>query len=267
MEIGSRRLNNKKIIAMIQARVDSTRLNNKIFLQVSGKPMLQYVIEAVEKSSLIDEVIVVTSIEKSNLTILELCARLGIRVYVGSEADVLDRYYQAARLFKPDYVVRVTGDCPLFDGELLDQAILQMELDSDYLGMMTETFADGLDLEIVSFDALKSAWSKANLKSEREHVTQYILHHPELFKLQDFVSPIGYFGNNRWTLDEAEDFILIKTILEHFINCNIDNYGYKDILEFIKQNPDITKINAMYSRNEGLAKSLKSDVIVNGGIE
>lgn len=267
MEIGSRRLNNKKIIAMIQARVDSTRLNNKIFLQVSGKPMLQYVIEAVEKSSLIDEVIVVTSIEKSNLTILELCARLGIRVYVGSEEDVLDRYYQAARLFKPDYVVRVTGDCPLFDGELLDQAILQMELDSDYLGMMTETFADGLDLEIVSFNALKSAWLKANLKSEREHVTQYILHHPELFKLQDFVSSIGYFGNNRWTLDEAEDFILIKTILEHFINCNIDNYGYKDILEFIKQNPDITKINAMYRRNEGLAKSLKSDVIVNGGIE
>ena len=256
-----------KYLAMIQARVDSTRLKNKIFYEVAGKPMLQYVIEAVEKSSLIDEVIVVTSIEKSNLTILELCARLGIRVYVGSEADVLDRYYQAARLFKPDYVVRVTGDCPLFDGALLDQAILLMEPDTDYLGMMTETFADGLDLEIMSFNALQSAWLKANLQSEREHVTQYILHHPELFKLQDFVSPIGYFGNNRWTLDEAEDFILIKTILEHFINRNIDNYGYKDILEFIKQNPDIAKINAMYSRNEGLAKSLKNDVTVMGGIE
>lgn len=252
---------------MIQARVDSTRLKNKIFYEVAGKPMLQYVIEAVEKSSLTDEVIVVTSIEKSNLSILELCARLGIRVYVGAEDDVLDRYYQAARVFKPDYVVRVTGDCPLFDGKLLDQAILQMEADTDYLGMMSETFADGLDLEIMSFNTLKSAWSKASLKSEREHVTQYILHHPELFKLQDFVSPIGYFGNHRWTLDEAEDYILIKTILEHFINCNIDNYGYKDVLEFIKQNPDIARINAMYSRNEGLAKSLNNDVTVIGGIE
>lgn len=267
MDIRSKRLNDKKIIAMIQARVDSTRLNNKIFLQVAKKTMLQYVIEAVNKSKLIDEVIVITSIEKSNLLILELCARLGVRVFIGSEDDVLDRYYQAARLLKPDYVVRVTGDCPLFDGELLDQAILQMEMDTDYLGMMTETFADGLDLEIMSFNALKSAWLRANLRSEREHVTQYILHHPELFKLQDFVSPIGYFGNNRWTLDEEEDFILIKTILEHFINCNIDNYGYKEILEFIKQNPDIAKINAMYGRNEGLEKSLKNDMTVIGGIE
>ena len=82
-----------------------------------------------------------------------------------------------------------------------------------------------------------------------------------------FLSNSFTFGNNRWTLDEAEDFILIKTILEHFINRNIDNYGYKDILEFIKQNPDIAKINAMYSRNEGLAKSLKNDVTVMGGIE
>ena len=103
-------------IAMIQARMDSSRLKNKIFLTAAGKPMLQHVIERVQQSKLINEVVVLTSIEKSNLPILTLCASLGVRVYIGSENDVLDRYYQAARLLQPDYIVRITAGCPLFDG-------------------------------------------------------------------------------------------------------------------------------------------------------
>lgn len=256
-----------KIIGMIQARVDSSRLKNKIFMKAAGKPMLQYVIEAANKSKLLDEVIVVTSIEKSNLPILALCAKLGTRAFVGSEEDVLDRYYQAARILKPDYIVRITGDCPLFDGRLLDDAIKQLNPNVDYLGMLSETFADGLDLEIMTYEALKRAWKCANLKSEREHVTQYIIHHPDIFELQDFVSPIGYFGNNRWTLDEKEDFVLIKTIIEHFAENNIHDYGYKEVLNFLNSNPSIAKINAMHSRNEGLDKSIANDSIVNGGVD
>lgn len=221
--------------------------------------MLQHVIERVRKSRLVDEVIVVTSFEKSNLPILSLCASLGIRVYVGAEEDVLDRYYQAARLLRPDYIIRVTGDCPLFDGKLLDAAIAEMSPDADYLGMLSETFADGLDIEIIRYEALHRAWKEADLRSQREHVTQYIIKNPDRFTLQDFVSPIGSFGSERWTLDEEEDYRLIRTILDHFAENNVSEFGYKEILQYLNSHPELRKINARYSRNEGLAKSLAND--------
>ena len=202
-----------KYVAMIQARVDSSRLRNKVLMKVVGKPILQHAIEHVQQSQRISEVIVVTSIEKSNLPILALCANLGVRVFAGAENDVLDRYYQAARLWKPDYVVRVTGDCPLFDGSLLDKAIDSLKPSADYLGMISETFADGLDIEIIKYDALHKSWKNAKLQSQREHVTQYILQNSDIFELQDFVSPIGNFGSERWTLDEKEDFLFISAII------------------------------------------------------
>lgn len=256
-----------KYLAMIQARANSSRLADKIFLQVNGKTMLQYVIEAVGRSKLTDEVMVVTSIEKSNLRVLELCAKLGTRVFVGSEEDVLDRYYQAARLLKPEYVIRITADCPLFDGSLLDEAIRQMKKDSDYLGMLSETFADGLDIQIITFDALRKAWKNAKLKSEREHVTTYIINHSEMFRLQDFVSPIGNFGQHRWTLDETEDFFLIKSVLEYFTKCGKTDYGYRDVLAYLELHPEMAEVNSMHNRNEGLLKSLQNDATIGGGEE
>ena len=127
-----------KYLAMIQARCGSTRLPNKVLLNLYGKPVLQRMMERVRRSSLVDEVMVVTSIEKSNLPILKLCAELDVRVGVGSEQDVLDRYYQTARLLKPDYVIRLTADCPCFDSELLDSALRTMKPDTDYCAMMSE---------------------------------------------------------------------------------------------------------------------------------
>jgi spore coat polysaccharide biosynthesis protein SpsF (cytidylyltransferase family) len=253
-----------RYLAMIQARVNSSRLKNKIFLEANQKPMLQHVIERVQQSKSVDEVMVVTSIEKSNLPVLSLCATLGVRVFVGSESDVLDRYYQAARILKPNYVIRITGDCPLFDGSLLDTAIMEMQEDTDYLGMLSETFADGLDLEIIKFSALKKAWTEARKQSEREHVTQYILHHPDIFTLQDFISPIGYFGEKRWTLDELEDYKLILNIIDYFSAKKMPNFTYKDVLQYIDENPELNQINAKYSRNEGLTKSLANDYVVEG---
>ena len=113
---------------------------------------------------------------------------------------------------------------------------------------------------------MKNAWKNATLKSEREHVTQYIIHHPEKFNLQDFVSPIGYFGDIRWTLDEEEDFIFIKTVLEYFLGNNKD-YGYMDIIHYLKENPNVSQINSMYRRNEGLENSLANDAVTSGGKE
>ena len=252
-----------KYIAMIQARVGSSRLRSKVLMEICGKPVLRRVIERVRKSELVDEVIVITSVEKDNLPLLSLCASLDTRVFVGSENDVLDRYYQASRVYDSDYIIRITADCPLFDGGLLDKAIKSMSPEDDYLGMISETFADGLDLEIFKTEALRKSWKEARLQSEREHVTQYIRKHPEMFVLKDFVSPVGDFGENRWTLDEKEDFELIKNIIEHFENNGINDYSYKDILDYVNSHPEVKAINAKFSRNEGLQKSLANDTIVN----
>ncbi|MCI8599787.1 MAG: NTP transferase domain-containing protein [Lachnospiraceae bacterium] len=250
-----------KYLVMIQARCGSTRLPNKVLKDLCGKPALQRMIERVQKSRKIDEVMVVTSIKKDNLPILSLCSSLGIRVGVGAEDDVLDRFYQSAKLLRPDYVIRLTADCPCFDAELLDEAIRQLKPETDYCAMMSETFADGLDLEIMKFTALEKSWREAGHSYEREHVTQYIIRHPELFEQQDFVSPIGDFGNHRWTVDEAEDFEVVSRIYEYFLKeKQIEEFGYQDILEYLREHPEIAAINQKYQRNEGLQKSINKDV-------
>ena len=252
-----------KYLVMIQARCGSTRLPNKVLKDLCGKPALQRMIERVQRSTLADEVMVVTSVNRENLPILALCASIGVRAGVGAEDDVLDRYYQTAKLIRPEYVIRLTADCPCFDAELLDLALQEMAEDTDYMGMTSESFADGLDLEIMKFSALERAWKEADHSFEREHVTQYIIRHPELFRLQNFESPVGYFGDHRWTVDEPEDFELVKKVYEHFeLELGRDDFGYRDILDFLNSHPEIKELNRMYTRNEGLAKSIREDRIV-----
>ena len=252
-----------KYLAIIQARCGSSRLPGKVMKDLCGEPMLLRMIERVQRSRLIGEVIVATTIEREDLPVVALCAEHGIRVFIGSECDVLDRFYQAARLFNPEYVIRLTADCPCFDPELLDQAIDAMSAESDYLAMMSETLPDGLDLEIMRFSALRKAWKEANLKSEREHVTQYIVKNTDLFCCQDFAPTDEYLGNERWTVDEPEDFEVISRIYEHFYNGSVvAPFTYKDVLVFLDSHPQIKQINARFSRNEGLAKSLREDCVV-----
>lgn len=246
-------------VAIIQARCGSSRLPGKILMDLCGKPVLQRVIERVRRSKCIDEVFVVTSIGRENLPVLRLCAGLDVRAFAGAEDDVLDRYYQLAKLIKPDYVVRITADCPCFDWELLDHAVSSMSLEADYLSDFDETLPDGLDLEIIRFDALKKSWQEARMASEREHVTQYIRKHPELFRLQNFCSPIDGIGYLRWTLDEAEDYALIRNIYEHFLDQGNEMFLTRDILEYLREYPELSQINAKHTRNEGLAKSLRED--------
>ena len=252
-----------RYLAMIQARCGSTRLPNKVLKDLCGKPALQRMIERVQRSKMVDEVVVVTSIKRNNLSILKLCSELGVRVGVGSEDDVLDRFYQTAKLIKPEYVIRLTADCPCFDAELLDSAISIMKEETDYCGMMSHSVADGLGCEIMKFSALKKAWKEADHSFEREHVTQYIIRHPELFNLLDYQSPIGYFGNHRWTVDEPEDFELVKHIYRYFIEDHQNEmFGYREILAYLKENPDVFAINQKYERDEGLQKSIREDRIL-----
>lgn len=252
-----------KYLAMVQARCGSARLPDKVLMDLCGKPLLQRVLERAGKSREVDEVMVVTSIEKNNLPILKLCADLGIRVGVGSEDDVLDRYYQTARLLRPEYIVRITADCPCFDSGILDEAVKAMKADTDYLGMISETFADGLDLEIFRYRALEKSWKEARHSFEREHVTQYMKGHPELFRLQDFYSSIEGFGRHRWTVDEPKDLEMVRKIYKHFAQEEKkEDFGYKDILRYLERHPEVRDINRGYQRNEGLQKSIDEDRIV-----
>lgn len=248
-----------KYLVLIQARCGSSRLPNKVLKKIAGKTDLQWVLERVKRSKNIDEVMVITSIEKNNLPLIRLCTELDTRVFVGSEDDVLDRYYQAARLLHPEYVIRITADCPLFDWNYLDLAIEQLKPETDYLAEMTESFPDGLDIEIMKFSVLKEAWENARMASEREHVTLYIRNHAEEYQIQNFECPIHGIGHKRWTLDEPADLELIEKIYGHFINLGKEDFATEDIWGFLKENPQLEYINSMIGRNEGLQKSLKDD--------
>ena len=152
-----------KFLAIVQARCGSSRLPSKVLKDIYGKTVLEYVIERVKKSKYVDEVMVATTINIEDISIVHLVSNIGIRIFAGSALDVLDRYYQAAKLIHPEYVIRITADCPLFDYKILDDAIEKLKPETDYLAALSETLADGLDFEIIRFKTLTQAWKHAML--------------------------------------------------------------------------------------------------------
>lgn len=250
----------KKIICIIQARFNSVRLPGKIFLDLDGKTVLERVVERAKRSSLIDEIIVASTINKDDLRVVELCRDKGINIFQGSEDDVLDRFYQAAKLINAENIVRITADCPLIDHKIIDMVIKKhLDSSSDYTSnILKETFPDGEDVEIFTFKTLEKAWKEAKLLSEREHVTPFIKKNPGIFKITNV-------GNNedlskyRWTIDEPKDYKLIKMIYEYFSGKKVD-FGMLDVLEFIHNHPELEAINADIIRNEGYLNSLQKDL-------
>ena len=251
------------IIAVIQARISSTRLPEKVLKKIEGKTVLEHVINRVRAAKNLDDIIVATTVKKEDLEIVKLCANLGISVFCGSEDDVLDRYYQTARLFKADYIVRITADCPLIDPLVIDKVIeLYFQKKADYASnTMPESFPDGLDTEVFSFKTLRIAWKNATLFSEREHVTPYIRKNPNIFKLVNLKCNFN-LNNKRWTFDEPEDFEFIKIIYKNLYPKD-SLFGMETILNYLRENPEIEKINKNIIRNEGYLKSLKEDRIMN----
>ena len=250
-----------KIIAIIQARLGSTRLPGKVLLDLEGRTVLEHVIRRVRSSKFVNDIIVATTINKEDLEIVKLCASLGISVYCGSVDDVLDRYFQTARLFKAYHIARITSDCPLIDPKIIDDVVaLHLSEKSDYTSnILKETFPDGQDTEIFTFNALKEAWKNANLASEREHVTPYIRKNP-LFKHVNLEYNED-LSQKRWTLDNPEDFEFIKIIYENLYKKN-PFFGMEEILKFINEYPAIEKINNSLKRNQGYLKSLKEEKIL-----
>ena len=247
------------LIAIVQARMGSTRLPGKVLLNLEDGTVLEHVIRRVKSSKYVDDVVVATTISKDDLQIVEICARLGISVYCGSEDDVLDRYYQAAKLFKADNIVRITSDCPVIDPKIIDDAItLHLMNNADYTSnTLRETYPDGQDVEVFTFTSLKTAWKGAKLASEREHVTPYIRNNPDIFKHAS-LEYRNDFSQKRWTLDNAEDLDFLRLIYKYLYSKN-PLFNMDDILVLIGEKPEIEKINQHIIRNEGYLKSIKED--------
>ncbi|MEW5943436.1 MAG: glycosyltransferase family protein [Pseudomonadota bacterium] len=248
-----------KILAILQARFSSTRLPGKVLKPILGKPMLRHQIERIRRARRIDKLMVATSAHPSDDALQKLCAEAGITCHRGSLDDVLDRFYQAARTQGVEYVVRLTGDCPLADPAVIDRVVdACLESGADYASnVFPPTYPDGLDVEVFRFAALERAWREGRLPSEREHVTPYIHQHPELFR-QVNVSQENDLSALRWTVDNPADFEFVREVYEALYPHN-PAFATADILDLLARRPELGKINTHLQRNEGYAKSLAED--------
>lgn len=247
----------KQNVAIVQARMSSSRLPGKVLMSLAGKPVLEHVVRRISACNTISKVVVATSIDQSDDVIQDWCGKSGISCYRGSLEDVLDRYYQAAQIYQADAVVRITADCPIIDPIIVDEVVTKFwDNEYDYYGLAGE-FPDGLDCTVFSFSALAQAWREATLQSEREHVGPYIEKHPELFKtggLYKFTCLTHY----RWTLDEPRDYEFLQAIFAKLYQED-SLFLASDILALLKNEPELMDINSNIIRNEGYLKSLMED--------
>ena len=250
-------------LLIIQARMGSSRLPNKVLKELCGKPMLQHIIERTSRSRKVDRIIVASTIREEDRQIEDLCQCISVECYRGAENDVLDRYYQAASKYQPKNVVRVTADCPFIDPIVIDEIIQIHEAGKyDYTSnTLVETYPDGLDTEVFTFGALEKAWKEAALASEREHVTPYIKYKGsfERFSVELFPS----LADKRWTVDTQRDFEMIKQIY-HALYREDKVFLRNDVLKYLEENHDIEEINAGITRNEGYLKSIANDYVIKG---
>ena len=245
------------ILAILQARYSSSRLPKKVLKPILGKPMLLHQIERLKHSKMIDKLVVATSMSFSDNIIEKMCRDNNIDVFRGNLDDVLDRFYQCSESYESDYIVRLTGDCPLIDWKVIDETIQYFfEGNFDFVETSLK-FPDGLDAEIMTKLALKRAWNGAKLPSEREHVTQFIVNRPEEFRNGIF-EPVDDLCHHRWTVDEPEDYEFVKKVYQALYKKN-PLFLMKDILNLLDQNPGLIEMNSNFTRNEGLEKSLIED--------
>ncbi|MBP9694933.1 MAG: glycosyltransferase family protein [Candidatus Magasanikbacteria bacterium] len=255
-----------KIIGIIQARMGSTRLPGKMLLSLGGKLVIEHVFGRARAAKKISQVVLATTTSPADDPLAAWATEQGIPYFRGSESDVLDRYYECAKLFEADAVVRLTGDCPLLDPQVIDGVVdAYVSVDGKYeyvSNIHPPTFPDGLDTEVFSFGALEKAWREAALQSEREHVTPYIWKNPEIFPASNVSCTVDgksiNLSEERWTLDTPSDFNFLRAVVEH-LESGEDKSDFSSIFNLINTNPDWRDINAGQTRNEGYAKSLQED--------
>jgi len=248
-----------KNLCIIQARMNSTRLPNKVLMEVKGMPLLEYEIKRIKLAKKIDKIVVASSTNPSDGKIEKLCGKIGIDCFRGSEEDVLDRYWQCAKKYpRFSAIIRITGDCPLVDPAVIDETVSFFEANNfDFASNAMpgkETFPDGLDVEIFKREALEEAAAKAELPSHREHVDEYMLKNNKFHKGN--LTASYDWSHFRLTVDTEEDFEVIKFLIER---CKT-NDGYLNYISFLTKNPGVMFKSMRLKRNEsGTSRSLIKD--------
>ncbi len=256
----------KKIVVFVQARMGSSRLPGKIIKKVNDKELLIHQIERIKKAKTVNQVVVITTTKKEDDFIVELCKNFSIDYYRGSEKDLLDRHYHAAKKFKADFVVKIPSDSPLTDSNIIDEVLnlwIKNPEKYDYVSNFhPPTFPDGLDVEGCPMEILEIAWKDAAKNYEREHTFPYIWDNPDKFKIGNIINRYGnMFTTYRWTLDYKEDFDFIKEVFVNFKDNQ--NFQMSDVLNFLDENPKIKTINEMhnginwYRNTEGELKTVQ----------
>jgi spore coat polysaccharide biosynthesis protein SpsF len=231
------------IVAIIQARMRSTRLPGKVLADISGSPMLLRVVNRVRAAKTLGQVVIATTIERADDSIAEFCREHRLNCFRGSENDVLDRYYQTAREYRADIIVRITSDCPLIDPEIIDRTV-QAFLDerADYASnSLAWGFPRGLDTEVMTFLALEAAWLEAAEDYQRAHVTAFLYENPKQFKILPVTAGKDY-STLRWTVDTPEDLEFVRAVYSRFEN---GTFLFRDILELLDREPLLSDINRL----------------------
>jgi len=249
-------------VAIIQARMTSTRLPGKVLQQINQRPMLSYMVERVKRAKLIDDVVIATSTGISDNSIEEFCHTHNCLCFRGNLDDVLDRYFQAAVQVGCKTVVRLTSDCPVIDPEIIDSVVLTFNSGGyDYCANTAppegSTFPDGMDVEVFSFAALEKAWKEATKPSDREHVTFYFWHNPDKFKTYRYDLPEN-LSSYRLTVDYPADFEVIKSILSSLYPVN-PKFTMQEVIDFLNQNKEVLLINSTIVRNQGWLSAFEKD--------
>jgi glutamate-1-semialdehyde aminotransferase/spore coat polysaccharide biosynthesis protein SpsF (cytidylyltransferase family) len=243
-----------KVLAIIQARYDSKRFPGKVLKKINKKTILEILIKRLLKSNNISKIVVACSKNVKDKSIIDICKKLNIDYFSGSENNVLERFYKAAQKYKGLNIVRITADCPLIDSRIVDEVITNYFYKKvDYASNINPpTFPDGLDVEIFKFSVLKKAYLNAKKKIDKEHVTPFIINNKQFkkFNLRNFKD----YSSIRLTLDEQEDLVLIEQIVNKFKN-NL-YFSFADILKLYKAEKSIFLINSHLTRNEGQVLNL-----------
>ena len=236
---------NKKIVATIEARFASTRLLGKTLLEICGKPTLELLIERLKRSKFIDEIVVATTVNSDCDPIEGLAKRLEVGCFRGSEDDVLDRVLQAAKYYKADIIVEMTGDETLIDPKIVDRVIdFYLKNDFDYVSnILDRRYPRGLDTQVFAVSILEEVSKLTNDPAERENVSLYIYEHPERYCLGSVRAPQELNHPDwRWTLDTQEDFRFLRIVYEALYPTKKDFTSY-DVLSFLEENSDVVEIN------------------------
>ena len=241
LQIGKKTMN---VLAILQARMSSSRLPGKVMMEILGEPMISLQIERIKRAKKIDKLILATSNQEEDNKLEEVCKNIGLYCFRGSLDNVLDRYYNAALTFNPIHIVRLTGDCPLIDPKIIDEVIdYHISENSDFTSNAAPNqrlIPDGLDAEVIKFKILEKIRKKELSKEQKEHVTLYFYENLKEFNFKIYAHKGKDLSSHRWTVDYLEDFNFVEKIYSKLYHQKND-FNTEDILNLLEKNPHLTR--------------------------